>query len=370
MAKKENKTPDTETQTQVLDPETDAEVAVEAEAVPAVKTKKELKKERKEIKKHKKEVKKEAKRHSAKRTSAQNFFLVVLTILVIISMVFCSVSAIMITMGIGKTETAASDNSDNASSNTSSSSSSNSSSSSSNTANTPAVTPNESTSGTSSEGAPAAPGDASSADLSTKEGVVEYYKAAHAKVLSSAKSATHAYNNTLNYNNVLEIGGNNTLAKVAQSLMNSFMKEETNLATYTGSDIAAKFPGEHVQNLTADMLAEATCVEEGDNYIITLKVDSTEENPDKGEKTGAITAIINEKEVTDAAGSMVTLAGLENRYVGATVKATIQKSTGNMIAFESDVPSYMCFSEAKVAIISVKDCRIGLEYLQKWTMEY
>lgn len=369
MAKNDNKIPESEVQTQLLDPETGAEEAVEAEAVSAVKTKKELKKERKEIKKHKKEVKKEAKRHSAKRTRAQNFFLVVLTLLVVVSMLFCSVSAIKITVGIGKTETAAADDSGNASANSSSGSSS-SSSSGNTTANTPAATPSEDTSSSSGEGTPAAPGDASSADLSTKEGVVEYYKAAHAKVLSSAKSATHTYNNTLNYNNVLEIGGNSTLAKVAQSLMNSFMKEENNLATYTGADIAAKFPGDHVQNLTADMLSEATCVEDGDNYIITLKVNSTEENPDKGEKTGAITSIINEKEVTDAAGSMVTLAGLENRYVGATVKATIQKSTGNMIAFESDVPSYMCFSEAKVMVISVKDCRIGLEYLQKWTMEY
>lgn len=360
MAKKESKTPDIETQTQVLDPEAETQDEAEVKAVPAVKSKRELKKERKALKKHKKEVEKEAKKHSAKRTRAQNFFLTVLTLGVIVSMLFCSIAAIKLTMNIGS-PSAASDNGGNASAN----SASGSSSSSGNTSNTPAVTPGEDTSSVSGE-----PVDASNADLTTPEGVVLYYKAAHAKVLSSAKSATHAYNNTLNYNNVLEIGGNNTLAKVAQSLMNSFMKEENNLATYTGADIAAKFPGAHVQNLTADMLSEATCVEEGDNYIITLKVDSTEDAYDTGEKTGAITAIINEQEVTDAAGSMVTLAGLENRYVGATVKATIQKSTGNMIAFESDVPSYMCFSEAKVAFISVKDCRIGLEYIQKWTMEY
>lgn len=355
MAKKESKTPDIETQTQVLDPETETQADEEVKAVPAVKSKRELKKERKALKKHKKEVEKEAKRHSAKRTRAQNFFLTLMTLGVVVSMLFCSITAIKVTKNIGNPSAAS--NNGGASANGAAGSSSSGSSSN--------AAAGESTSGLSGE-----PIDVSNLDLTTPEGVVLYYKAAHAKVLSSAKSATHAYNNTLNYNNTLDIGGNNTLAKVAQSLMGMFMKEETNLATYTGADIAAKFPGPHVQNLTADMLSEAKCVEEGDNYIITLKVNSTEDAYDTGEKTGSVTAIIDEQVVMDAAGSMVSLSGLENRYIGATVKATIQKSTGNMIAFESDVPSYMCFSEAKVAFISVKDCRIGLEYLQNWTIEY
>lgn len=363
MAKNDINTPVTDAQDAVTELVEEAPVE---EAVPAVKTKKEIKKERKEIKKHKKEVKKEAKRHSAKRTKAQNFFLGVLSVLVIVCLVVCCVTAIKITMNIG------SSSSSSASSASSSSSSAKQTSAATPASATPSSSaPSNSTPSEPASGDAAAPADsAASGDLSTPAGVVEYYKTAYAKVLSDAKTANHTYNNTLNYNDVLDIDGNSTIAGVAKTLMGMFMKEETNLASYTGGDIAANFPGAHIENLTADMLSEATCVEDGNNYVLTLKVNSTEEDYDLGDKTGSITDIVSEQEVMDAAGSMVKLTGLENHYIGATVKATIDKATGNMIQFESDVPSYMCFSEAKVAIISVKNCRIGLEYIQTWTMEY
>lgn len=348
----------------------DTEVAAEeaVAAAPVVKTKKELKKERKELKKHKKEVKKEAQRHSAKATKAQNFFMSLISILVIVAMLVCTYSAIQITRSVNGAQTAASGNENNENSDNKGSSSTPNQGSSSNNNNSSATNtiPKEDSSNASSEG-----GDnAASGDLSTPAGVVALYKSAHAKVLSEAKSATHTYNNTVNYKDHLEIGGNSTLAGIAKTLMNQFMKEETNLATYQGADIAAKFPGSNVQNLTPDMLSKAECVEDGNNYVLTLVVNSSDESYDLGEKTGCVTQIIDEKQITDAAGSMVKLNGLENRYCGATVKATIDKASGHMIAFESDVPSYMCFGEAKVAIISVKDVSLGLEYLQKWTIEY
>lgn len=369
MAKKDQTTQVPDVETGIVEDAAQASLVTEESAaeVAVVKTKKELKKERKEIKKHKKEVKKEARRHSAKRTRAQNFFLVVLTLIVVVSMLFCSISAVKISMSIGKT--AGDSAGDNAASTTSASAPVATPASTPSTPSTPSNT-QEPSSDNSSEGGNSTSSNGA-VDLSTTEGIVEYYKAAHAKVLSSATKANHTYNNTLNYNDTLDIGGNSTLAKVAKSLMNTFMKEETNKASYTGSDIAANFPGKNVQNLTADMLSQASYVEEGNNYVLTLKINSTEDAYDTGEKTGCLTDIINEKEVTDAAGSMVSLEGLENRYIGATVTATIDKTTGNMIAFDSDVPSYMCFSKATAAkFITVENCRIGLEYKQTWTIEY
>lgn len=347
------------------------EAAVAVAEAPVVKTKKELKKERKALKKHKKEVKKEAKKHSATATKAQNFFSAVISIVVIVAMLFCTYSAFTITKSINTDGTVAADSGNQGTGDTKTPPSDSSSGTQTNTpvsTNTPAPSEDSSSASTDSSGS----GDtaAVAGDLSTKEGVVAYYKTAHAKVLSEAKAANHTFNNTVNYKDHLEIGGNSTLAGIAKSLMGQFMKEETNLATYTGADIAAKFPGKNVQNLTADMLSKAECVESGDKYIITLVVDSSDEAYDLGEKTGCVTDIIDEKAITDAAGSMVKLNGLENRYCGATVKATIDKATGHMLELESDCPSYMCFGEAKVAIISVKNVSLGLEYLQNWTIDW
>lgn len=214
----------------------------------------------------------------------------------------------------------------------------------------------------------AAPADAG--DLSTPAGVVAYYKSAHAKTLADAKSVSRVYSNTLNYNSVLEIGDSSALAKIAQSLMSSFMKEDTSKVDYTGADMAKEFPGKNAQNLTADMVSEASCKDNGDTYTIVIKINSTDQSPDDGTKSSCIVPVVNEKSITDAAGSMVKLDGIANEYVGSNITATIDKASGRITHIETDCPSYMKFAKAGVAIITVENCRIGLEYLTKWDVNY
>lgn len=355
------------------------ESPIEAEAalpvVSIAKSKKELKKERKELKKHKKEVKKEAARHSAKSTKAQRVFTSLLCILVCVCMIFCSVTAIKICSSIDAPASNSSGNEGSAnagapSGGSSSTPSGGSSSSSSSTPSTPS-TPDAPAGDNTAEGG-AAGGDAAPAgDLSTPAGVVEYVKTAYAKVMSSAKSVTRTYDNTINYKDTLDIGGNSTLAGIAKTLMNQFMKENTEKVSFSGGDMAANFPGKNtIAGLTADMLSEATCKDEGDKYVITLVVNSSEESPDLGEKSGKFCNIVDEKQVTEAAGNMVKLEGLENRYIAPKAVITVDKATGNITNYETTTPSYMCFARASVAIIKVDNCRIGLEYQQKWTVEW
>lgn len=213
-----------------------------------------------------------------------------------------------------------------------------------------------------------APADAG--DLSTPAGVVAYYKTAHAKTLAEAKSVSQVYSNTLNYNNVLDIGDNSTIAGIAQKLMGSFLKEDTTKTDYSGADMASKFPGQNAQNLTADMVSEATCTDNGDTYTVFIKMNSTEQAPDNGTNTSCIVPIVNESDVTSAAGSMVKLEGLANDYIGGNITATIDKASGRITHVETDCPSYMKFTKAGVAIITVDNCRIGLEYQTKWDVNY
>lgn len=227
-------------------------------------------------------------------------------------------------------------------------------------------TPGEPSSG--ADGSNSAPADAG--DLSTPAGVVAYYKSAHAKTLAEAKSVSQVYSNTLNYNTVLEIGNSSAIANVAKSLMNNFLKEDTTKVDYTGGDIANMFPGKSAQNLTADMVSEATCTDNGDTYTIVIKLNSSEQSPDNGTNTACIVPIVDEKSVTDAAGSMVKLEGLANDYVGANATITVDKANGRITHVETDCPSYMKFSKAGVAFVTVDNCRIGLEYQTKWDVNY
>ena len=237
---------------------------------------------------------------------------------------------------------------------------------------TPTPTPSNNTAEPASNASGGASTDApaDAGDLSTPAGVVAYYKSAHAKTLAEAKSVSQVYSNTLNYNNVLEIGNNSTIAGIAQKLMGSFLKEDTTKTDYSGADMASKFPGQNAQNLTADMVSEATCTDNGDTYTVFIKMNSTEQAPDNGTNTSCILPIVNESDVTSAAGSMVKLEGLANDYVGGNITATIDKASGRITHIETDSPSYMKFTKAGVAIITVDNCRIGLEYQTKWDVNY
>ena len=112
----DNKTPVVETTIEALDQG--------IPVVPVAKTKKELKKERKEIKKHKKQVAKEAKLHSAKTTKFFRALVAFVSLVVIASMIFCSVTAVKIAMNMSDSAVATQGEQTNGGNDSSSSSSS------------------------------------------------------------------------------------------------------------------------------------------------------------------------------------------------------------------------------------------------------
>lgn len=378
-----------ENNTEILETGADVQTAVEetvdmtpAAEIPVAKTKKELKKERKEIKKHKKEVKKEAMKHSAKATKFQAFLTSFISIVVIISMLVCCFMAVKTVMNVNNVSAPAGDDSqavadDNSASSgnagADNSSANNSSSDKSDAAdNSSADSDADANADNSAENKGDAEGEATT-PLGSKAEVVEYYKKAHAKVLAEAKSVTKTYDNTINYQEYLEVGGNSSLASVAKTLMNTFMKEVTDPQVFTGADVTTNFPPTNNSSagLTADMIGEYSVKEEGDNYIIKLSINSTEEKPDLGDYSAHLVSIVKSESVSEAAAGFVEFTGLENRYFAPTVTATIDKTSGQMVALETDTPSHMCFSSATVMkIITVKNVGIGFQYVQKWTIEW
>lgn len=355
----DNTTPVVETENEVL-----------VQDIPVVKTKKELKKERKEIKKHKKQVKKEARMHSAKMTKFNRFLTTAISLLVIVAMLVCTFSAIKITKNISSGATAAADGAVDAGN---AGDAGNASTPSNNTPSSDSSTPSDNTANAPSNDSGAQNGSNVAGDLSTKEGVVEYYKTAHAKVLAEAKSVTRTLDNNTNYEDYLEVGGNSTLAGVAKTLMGTFLKANTEPLVCTGADIATNFPPSNnsCAGLTADMIGDYSCKEEGDNYIITLTLNSTKEKPDLGDNAAHLVSVVQSKQVEEAAAGFVSFEGLRNEYVAPAVTATINKTTGQMTALHTITGSFMKFDKATVAfVVNVSNVGIGLQYEQEWTIEW
>ena len=372
------------------------EFAAAAE-VPVVKTKKELRKERKEIKKHKTQVKKEAKLHSAKTTKLYNFLITVISLTVVAAMIVCMVGAVKVTMNFNKLPEASqqggSDNSGNngsSNSGSSNSGSSNSGSSNSGSSNSGSSSSGSNDAGSSDAGSnDAGSNDAGSndagannqgsadagdpSDVKSKAGAVKLFKDAHAKVRSEAKSVTRTLDNNINYKEYLEVGGNAALAGVASTLMGMFLKANEEPVLHEGSAaIAENFPPiKGAEGLTPDMIGEYSVKEEGDNYIVTLTLDSSEEKPDLGDNAQYLVNIVEAKTVEEAAAGFVGFTGLRNEYIAPTVTATINKTTGQMTDLHTICPSYMKFDKATVmSIINVANVGIGLQYETKWTVQW
>ena len=217
-------------------------------------------------------------------------------------------------------------------------------------------------------GTPAAPaGD-------SKEDAVAMFVTAYNKIAAEATKATRTYDYTSNYNNILKIGNNSTLASLAESLMGKFMVENTEPTDFAVTDVPPV--GLATSPLTAADLASATCDDNGSTYTITLTSTGTdaapEENPTVGSgSAGKIGNLIESSSITDAVGSAIKFEGLALRYSDCSVTATIDKATGRITDLYYRMPGVLHFDKVTAAVIvTVNDCDIGLLGEQRWTITY
>lgn len=194
--------------------------------------------------------------------------------------------------------------------------------------------------------------------------IADYLKTAMDKVKSKAASATLLVENNSNYNNVIEVGNNSILNRIAQSLMNRFLTPGEPNTTFTGADIQANFPPEGAAcNLTAADLETASCREEGDFYLISavLKKDV---NPKSGYGSGSVCSIITEEQILDATEGIINISNIRCEYDGVTVTAKIEKATGNLTALHTTLPMYLNLTALRI------DCRLGLQFEEEWSVAW
>lgn len=209
---------------------------------------------------------------------------------------------------------------------------------------------------------------------STNEEIVALYVSAYNKIATEATKATKTYDYTSNYNNILKIGNNSTLAGIAESLMGQFMVENTDAVDFAVADVPPV--GLTTSPLTAADIASATCVDNGATYTVTITSTGTDDNPEvnptKGNgSAGKIGQLIETSSITDAVGNIIKFEGLALKYSDCTVTATIDKATGRITDLYFRMPGVLHFDKVTAAVIvSVNDCDIGLLGEQRWTITY
>ncbi len=213
---------------------------------------------------------------------------------------------------------------------------------------------------------------------STKKEIIEYYNKAVNKVKSSAKSVVRTYDNSTNYKGIVEAGG---LSKIGKLLMDTFLKENHDKVVYSGkSEIVANFPvkGQSTSNINEAAVKDAKCVDKGNYYEITLTANCSDSNPDVnpslgGGKVGKMFNILVVSDITDAtdkAGALLELEGIKYSYMGGEIVARIDKNSGEMTYLYTKLPMVLSFGKARALAIVVKNAAIGLQFENKWEINW
>lgn len=145
--------------------------------------------------------------------------------------------------------------------------------------------------------------------------------------------------------------------------------------TYTGDEIDANFPPVGATcSLSHDDIKDFSFTETENYYVVSFKVKG-ETNPAKGKGVGAVADIVTKEELEAAMkeeiGSEMTdaefeaLIQLNSRYNDVTVKAKIEKATGNMIEYYVDVPYVMEFG-----MMGMLEMNMGIGTASTWKIVY
>lgn len=172
-----------------------------------------------------------------------------------------------------------------------------------------------------------------------------------------------------------EYSGTEELRAEYEEMMAEIVGENDVNQTYTGDEIDANFPPVGATcSLSHDDIKDFSFTETENYYVVSFKVKG-ETNPAKGKGVGAVADIVTKEELEAAMkeeiGSEMTdaefeaLIQLNSRYNDVTVKAKIEKATGNMIEYYVDVPYVMEFG-----MMGMLEMNMGIGTASTWKIVY
>ena len=157
------------------------------------------------------------------------------------------------------------------------------------------------------------------------------------------------------------------LNSMMDTLMGSVMKDDLEPQEYAGTDmIIEKYPVPREtwsSQLTEADVVEATCVDNGTEYEITLKLVESN-NPSVGKGVAAAMDTITEE---DKAGIPDMVQKMDMRYFDCVIRCKIDKASGRTTW--SNYLSPVVF-DCEVKMIGTMACKVGFSFEKDYTITY
>lgn len=205
-----------------------------------------------------------------------------------------------------------------------------------------------------------------------KEEQMQIFVNAFNGVKENASSVTLA---TVNVYESEPYSGPDEFKEDYEAMIQETVGEQVVNQTFTGADITANFPPVGATcSLTYNEVKDFEFTETENYYEISFKVRG-ETNPTRGKGVGAVATIVTKEELESAMKNEIDpemsdeefrlVMKVNSRYNDVTVKATIDKATGNMIEYYVDTPYVM-----EMNMFEMLKMNIGIGTAEKWKIAY
>ncbi|MBR3781742.1 MAG: hypothetical protein IKK63_11150 [Clostridia bacterium] len=203
----------------------------------------------------------------------------------------------------------------------------------------------------------------------TKEDIVAFYNNAANRVKNEAKKITRNFKNTRYDTNKSVLPS--ALESMANPMVEKYVKDDVEPVEYlTKEEIIENYPAPkqtYSSKLTAADVDEATCVDNGKEYVITLKLASCK-NPSPGVKVGAACHIMDVNSITSSDAAKSMLNKFDAVYSGCVIKCKIDKAT-NRVTWANFYTPFVIDADINVVFSNVI-ATIYMSYERDYTITY
>ena len=212
-----------------------------------------------------------------------------------------------------------------------------------------------------------APTDAPSTGApQSKAEIIAYFNESADKVKTEATKVVRNYEDLRHNEEKLVVPS--ALQSIGSNLISSFLKKnETPVEYASNADIVASYPvaGESWSSkLTEADVAEATCTDNGTEYEIMIKLNTTTD-PATGTGAAAAFSTIRTEDVMDAAGFVVQSFSAE--YYDCVVKCKIDKATGHTTWSNYTLPILL---RVEAKLFGTLHAEVGMTFEHDYTITY
>lgn len=201
--------------------------------------------------------------------------------------------------------------------------------------------------------------------------IVELYNSSANRVKSEASSITRNYKNLSSVDEYLQLPS--AIQGLGKTAMNQFVKgSDTPESWSTKEDIQLVFPvggTDYTSHLTADMVENATCTDNGNTYQIEIKLyDDKITSPAKGEGYAGVFNTVTASTFEDINIPTVTFNQVNVNGINGSISCTIDKASKRVTEITFRNTDILALN-VKV-VISTIDAQIALAVEENYTVAY